>query len=111
MKTGRSEQAASAQHDQEVFLQQVEAAIDSLIKKQLDREVPFDKIPEHQIAEYAVAEAKEWDTWIKTECVTVLSQAETKKVRETTHRSRIIRLRYVYRDKTRVYGHHKSVYP
>ena len=60
-KTDRSEPVDSARPDQgafHVFLQQVENAIDPLMKKQLDREVPFDKIPKHQIAEYAAAEAK-----------------------------------------------------
>ncbi len=58
-KTDRSERADSAQPDREVFqvfLQQVEAAIDPLIKKQMDREVPFDKIPRHQVSDYALAE-------------------------------------------------------
>ena len=93
-KRSRSEPADSARHDQEA-----------------DREVPFNKIPKHQIAEYAVSEAKEWDTRLETEGVTVLSSFETEKIRDTTSRSRITRLRYVNQDKTRTYGHHKPVYP
>jgi hypothetical protein len=39
--------------------EQVEAAVDPLIKKQLDREAHVDKIPKHQVKEYVAAEEKE----------------------------------------------------
>ena len=48
---------------------------------------------------YHFAEAKEWADWQANGSVRVLSLEESKVVRETTDRRRIIRLRFVYRDK------------
>jgi len=68
-------------------------------KKLLDKEVPFDQIPERDRELYQKAEEKEWAEWIRRGSVRVMSLAESNLVNRTVERARIIGLRFVYRDK------------
>ena len=82
-----------------VLLQNNPEIVDPLLKTQLDREIPYNQIPEHQRPEYHAAEKKEWDSWVKAGCVKILDPSESALIRQKVHRSRIIRLRFVYRGK------------
>ena len=68
-------------------------------KKMLDREIGFHELPEKDLSLSREAEQKEWASWRKTGCVRVVCPPEADRIREEVHRSRVIRLRYVYRDK------------
>ena len=68
-------------------------------KKMMDREVPYHEIPDHQKPLYHGAEKAEWAQWLKTGCVKVLTRNEAGQIRKTIDKRRIIRLRFVYRDK------------
>ena len=72
---------------------------EKLKKKLLDREVPYNQIPPADRELYHLAEAKEWADWRANGSVRILSTEESASVRRTTDPRRIIRLRFVYRDK------------
>ena len=74
-------------------------ASDNLRKKALDREVPYHMIPRQDLALYEAAEIKEWKSWQDLECVEVIHPAKAKEVMKRIPRSRLIKLRFVYRDK------------
>ena len=60
---------------------------------------PYNQIPPADRELYHLAEAKEWAGWRANGSVRILSTQESEKVRQTTDPRRIIRLRFVYRDK------------
>lgn len=67
-------------------------------QKALDKEVPYDKIPEEHKQAYAEAERKEWDSWLQYDAVEVLSaEASDKVVSES--KERVLRSRFVLRNK------------
>ena len=68
-------------------------------KKMLDKEVPYKQIPPEHLHLYHKAEEKEWDSWLKNRSVAIRTGKEAQHLRETVHPSRIIRIRFVYRDK------------
>ena len=68
-------------------------------KKMLDREVAFHENPLQDRDLYRDAEKKEWASWCKTGCIKVTTPEQASVVRREVNRSRIIRLRFVYRDK------------
>merc|ERR1712020_421213 len=65
----------------------------------LDREVPYHQIPPGDRELYHFAEAKEWADWRANGSVKILAKDESASIRRTTDPRRIIRLRFVYRDK------------
>ena len=67
-------------------------------QKALDKEIPFSKIPKEHMNAFLKAEEKEWQSWVDYDAVEVLSLTESQAVRRD-HPERIIRSRYVYRDK------------
>jgi hypothetical protein len=87
------------------------AVMDPLLKKQLDREVPYKDIPLAHRPLYHLAEKKEWDSWRGAGCVEVLSREESDRVRATTSPARIIKLRFVYRDKNSGMGNSQMSVP
>jgi hypothetical protein len=74
-------------------------ASDNLRKKALDREVPFHMIPRKDIKLYEQAERKEWKSWQDLRCVEVVPPARARELLARIPKSRIIRLRFVYKDK------------
>jgi hypothetical protein len=68
-------------------------------QKALDREVPYGKIPPEHLGGYHRAEEKEWKSWLDAECVQIVGPQEAAKIKETIDKRRLIRLRFVYRDK------------
>ena len=67
-------------------------------KRALEKEVPFDKIPPHQRQAYDEARSKEWNSWKTYDAAEPLSASASEKIRREK-RDRVIRSRYVYRDK------------
>lgn len=67
-------------------------------QRALDKEVPRNKIPQDQLADYKAAEAKEWNSWIQYDAVEPLSPEESKEILEK-HRERVLKSRFVYRNK------------
>ena len=70
-----------------------------LEKKQLDKEVPYSQIDPRHRSLYHEAERKEWSSWTKNGSVRIVKGGEAKGIRSRIHKSKIIRLRFVYRDK------------
>ena len=59
----------------------------------------YHQIPVEQRKLYHDAEKAQWDEWLKFGSAKPLSPEETAEVRRTVHKSRILRSRFVYRDK------------
>ena len=70
-----------------------------LQKKLLDREIPYRQLPTKDLELYHEAEIREWKDWVKNECVEIVPPEQAEEIRKTTDANRIIRIRYVYRDK------------
>jgi hypothetical protein len=51
------------------------------------------------MGEYHRAEEKEWKSWVDAECVEVVAPAEARTIKDSIDKRRLIRLRFVYRDK------------
>lgn len=68
-------------------------------QKQLDKEVKWNEIPEDEKPLYVEAESKQWQEHLQYEAVRVLSAEESKLVRETVPKERILSSRFAYRDK------------
>ena len=68
-------------------------------KKMLDKEIPYRELPEKDLHLYHEAEEKEWDDWTKNKSVRIVKGSEAGGLRKTVSKSRIISLRFVYRDK------------
>ena len=67
-------------------------------KKMLDKEVPFDKIGDHEKPAYDEAIKKEWDSWLEYDSCEILSLEQSAMV-EKEHASRILPSRFVLRNK------------
>ena len=68
------------------------------LKRMMDKEIPYEKIPECERALYQEAEEKEWGSWKQYDSCEVLSERESERVlRETS--DRVLPSRYVYRNK------------
>ena len=68
------------------------------LKRMLDKEIPFDCIPEADRELYKAAEDKEWDSWLQYDSCEILSLEESARV-EKEEKSRILPSRYVFRNK------------
>ena len=68
------------------------------LKRMMEKEVPYEKIPMDERHLYAEAEAKEWGSWQQYESCEILSEEESARVlRECPQR--VLPSRYVYRNK------------
>ena len=67
-------------------------------QKALDKEVPLHKIPECDKAAYRAAEEKEWKSWLDYDAVEVLDAEASAEVLRTK-RERVLKSRYVFRNK------------
>ena len=65
----------------------------------LDRKVPWGKIPPAHRHLYEAAEKVEWDEWLARGSVQVCTLADSRLIEKQYDKSRIIGLRFVYRDK------------
>ena len=65
----------------------------------LDKEIPWNQVPEKDRPLYVDAEKAEWNEWLRRGSVRILSAKESSQVKKTTDPRRIIGLRFVYRDK------------
>ena len=70
-----------------------------LMKKMMDKEVPWEKIPEADRKHYIQGEREEWANWTKHGAVEPLSVEESERVRRTAPKGTIFRSRFAYRDK------------
>ena len=68
------------------------------LKRMMDKEIPYDKIPLEQRELYHQAQEKEWSSWREYESCEILSEEESTRVmREMPER--VLPSRYVYRNK------------
>ena len=67
-------------------------------KRAVEKEVPYSQIPPHQRQAYNEARVKEWTSWTTYDAATPLSTKESERVRREKG-DRVIKSRYVYRDK------------
>ena len=65
------------------------------LKRMLEKEIPFDRIPDAERALYKAAEDKEWDSWLQYDSCEVLSLEESARV-EREEKSRILPSRGVH---------------
>ncbi|CAE7476031.1 RE1 [Symbiodinium microadriaticum] len=68
------------------------------LKRMMEKEIPYDQIPESEREVYRQAEEKEWGSWNQYESCEVLSEEESSRL-ERECPSRILPSRYVYRNK------------
>ena len=68
------------------------------LKKMLEKEIPFEKIPQDQLPMYMAALEKEWSSWKQYDSCEVLSREESRRV-EDEERDRILPSRFVFRNK------------
>lgn len=68
-------------------------------QKALDKDVPYNKIKPEERAAHDEAESKEWDSWLKYDAVEPLSIEESERILETK-RERVLKCRFVYRNKS-----------
>ena len=67
-------------------------------QRALDKEVPYNKIPHEHRELYKQAETKEWESWLQYDAIEALTPEQSKKVLES-NRERVLKSRFVYRDK------------
>ena len=71
-----------------------------LDKKAKDKELQYHEIPKDDLPLHHEAEEKQWEEeWIRFGSVKPLESAESERIRATVDRKRILRSRFVYRDK------------
>jgi hypothetical protein len=68
-------------------------------RKQLEKEIPWNQIPEHQRQLYKEAADKQWDEHLKYEAVEVKGLRESQEIRSKIDPRRVLRSRFAYRDK------------
>lgn len=71
------------------------------LEKALDKELPWNMIPDNEKDMYRDAEAKQWKEHIDFGAVRPLTLEETKEVEARVSKDRIISSRFLYRDKNR----------
>ena len=68
------------------------------LKRMMDKEIPYERIPESERGLYEEAQEKEWNSWQQYDSCEILSEQESERVlREMP--SRVLPSRYVYRNK------------
>ena len=68
------------------------------LKRMLEKEIPYDRIPESERGLYKEAEDKEWGIWLEYDSCEILSPEESMRV-EREESARILPSRYVFRNK------------
>ena len=85
---------------QDVFMMKVAKSKNQLnqLKKMIEKEIPFEKIPQYQMPAYLDALKKEWDSWKQYDSCDILSLQESALV-EQQEPDRILPSRFVFRNK------------
>ena len=73
--------------------------------KQLEKEIPYEQIPYHDKAAYQEALDKEWNTWTRFGAVRVMSLSESRALRKTVPKERILPSRVCYKDRNAAKRH------
>ncbi|CAE7948536.1 RE1 [Symbiodinium sp. KB8] len=68
-------------------------------EKALEKEIPWALIPEEMRPSFRAAEGKQWSEHENNQAITVLSVAESERIRATVPAERILNTRYAYKDK------------
>ena len=68
------------------------------LKRMMDKEIPYDKIPPHERDLYHAAQQKEGNSWKEFKSCEVLTEEESERVMRDSP-SRVLPSRYVYRNK------------
>ena len=68
------------------------------LKRMLEKEIPYERIPEDERGLYKEAEDKEWGSWLEYDSCEILSLEESMRV-EKEEKSRVLPSRYVFRNK------------
>ena len=68
------------------------------LRRMLEKEIPFDRIPAEERELYRAAEEKEWQSWLEYDSCEILSREESERV-EREEKERILPSRYVFRNK------------
>ena len=68
------------------------------LKRMMDKEIPYEKIPERERELYREAQEKEWSSWRQYDSCEVLSEEESAKIMQECP-NRVLPSRYVYRNK------------
>ena len=68
------------------------------LKRMMDKEIPYERIPEGERELYREAQEKEWNSWRQYDSCEVLSEEESARVMQECP-SRVLPSRYVYRNK------------
>ena len=68
------------------------------LKRMMDKEIPYERIPQQERALYQEAEEKEWNSWKQYDSCEVLSEEESARVLQESP-NRVLPSRYVYRNK------------
>ena len=68
------------------------------LKRMMEKEIPYNQIPQNQKGLYREAEEKEWQSWLDYDSCEILSLEESAKV-EKDRPERILPSRYVFRNK------------
>ena len=82
---------------QDVFMMRV-AKSKNQLKKMIEKEIPFEKIPQSQMPAFLDALKKEWDSWKQYDSCDILSLQESALV-EQQEPDRILPSRFVFRNK------------
>lgn len=90
---GKLSKVPRTQKDRDVFVVSTQKQ-----KRMMDKEVPYDKIPQHERELYRQAEEKEWGAWVEYGTVSELSPEESEYIRRNKPQL-IVRSRMVYRNK------------
>ena len=68
------------------------------LKRMMDKEIPYERIPQQERTLYQEAEEKEWNSWKQYDSCEVLSEEESARVLQESP-DRVLPSRYVYRNK------------
>ncbi|CAE7239520.1 RE1 [Symbiodinium natans] len=68
-------------------------------EKQMEKELPWNSIPESKREEFRAAEAKQWKEHLDHNAIEVLSLSDSELIRRSVPGERILNSRYAYRDK------------
>ena len=78
----------------------VKKLVPKKVRKQLDREIPFELIPVARKHLYEAAILKEWQEWLGWDAVEILSRAESEKLwQDPEFRRAVIPTRFAFRNK------------
>ena len=96
-RKGKAEHA-QAEHAQDVMMMK-KARTERSREKALEKEIPWELIPEEVRPRFRAAEGKQWAEHVDNHAIEVLSVTESERVRATVPANRILSSRFAYKDK------------